>query len=705
LIGHPIPTIMKNTQLRRILLLTCAASVSPLHGQQAVVPGYSRLKALTDATIIGTHVALPRSEVNHLTVCQREFEAVQPAWYPAYNGWLEAGTGSLATGPYGVTPFYEWVNWSNQQNPPFPVHMHMLAGGPGGSAILPAPDNSSYYPFWFTRNTSNSTPAVLKERWKKMIRDLITGNSVTLNGVTRTNADKVFSWDVVNEVFQYGQSGRYWPADNSKLTELYGLEADRSGYPAGDIRKWNAQHPRYLAEAFITAREKTGKNLELRETGFEFTPGGKKHLAMLQLARHLQNTPVPSTSPFQRRLLNAIGYQCHLHQTQTAPQVDETLNWDKLKTGINQFKELGLVVNITELDEGRKDNFSAKRQYQSYYEAFRAFREAGVESIFMWGIQDFPFIEGQDLWRGGEQPLLFDGNFNAKNAYYAAQRALAQTGKFYIKMRGTAGGEKVNLYIDNILRETWFLSLEYTDYCYTGYHGQHTIKLEFANDANVPGRGDLNVQIDYLVANGNTFQAESYSHSGSAAVRSEFMYYNEFITIPNVTGPPEPLFNGNYRITPRVDITKAIEVTGTGNFANIQSWTYGAGGALNQEWELLWVADKNAYRIISKASTGRCLEVAGTGTANGTAVRLFDIRANANEQLWTLQPEKNGWFRVSPLSAPLTCLDLGAPAPPVIPATPDNLDLPTASTTPNGAGLQIYGFGGGDNQLWKFEAF
>lgn len=63
--GHPIisPLLPTQPKLCQLFLLACAASPYPAAGRQAVVPGFSRLKALTDATIVGTHVTLPTPAV------------------------------------------------------------------------------------------------------------------------------------------------------------------------------------------------------------------------------------------------------------------------------------------------------------------------------------------------------------------------------------------------------------------------------------------------------------------------------------------------------------------------------------------------------------------------------------------------------------------------------------------------------------------
>ena len=73
------------------------------------------------------------------------------------------------------------------------------------------------------------------------------------------------------------------------------------------------------------------------------------------------------------------------------------------------------------------------------------------------------------------------------------------------RQRGTAGSESISLRIDNTNVATWTLTTSLQDYsASTGLNGDITVA--FTNDAS--GR---DVQVDYIVVNGTTRQAEAQS--------------------------------------------------------------------------------------------------------------------------------------------------------------------------------------------------
>jgi hypothetical protein len=80
---------------------------------------------------------------------------------------------------------------------------------------------------------------------------------------------------------------------------------------------------------------------------------------------------------------------------------------------------------------------------------------------------------------------------------------------------------------------------------------------------------------------------------------------------------------------------------------------------------------------IKGAGSGRCLDVPGAATADGTAVQLWDCNGGGNQQ-WAATSA--GELRVYGNK----CLD--------------------AAGTGNGAGIQIYSCHGGNNQKWRLNA-
>ena len=75
---------------------------------------------------------------------------------------------------------------------------------------------------------------------------------------------------------------------------------------------------------------------------------------------------------------------------------------------------LGVDVNITELDVGG----SGSAQANTYGQVVRAcLAVSRCTSITTWGVTD------KYSWRSGSTPLLFDGNYNKKQAYTAVLQA------------------------------------------------------------------------------------------------------------------------------------------------------------------------------------------------------------------------------------------------------------------------------------------
>ncbi|MGW3510593.1 ricin-type beta-trefoil lectin domain protein [Streptomyces sp. NPDC000994] len=75
---------------------------------------------------------------------------------------------------------------------------------------------------------------------------------------------------------------------------------------------------------------------------------------------------------------------------------------------------------------------------------------------------------------------------------------------------------------------------------------------------------------------------------------------------------------------------------------------------------------------------GKCLDVAGGSTANGTAVQLYDCNSSAAQQ-WTVQPD-------GPVRALGKCLDVAS------------------ASTANGAKVQLYDCNGTGAQQWSYNA-
>ncbi len=86
----------------------------------------------------------------------------------------------------------------------------------------------------------------------------------------------------------------------------------------------------------------------------------------------------------------------------------------------------------------------------------------------------------------------------------------------------------------------------------------------------------------------------------------------------------------------------------------------------------------------SNLSSGKCMDVYGGGTSNGTAVDQYTCSHGSN-QLWEVSKYNNiagGQYELLPENATADCLDV------------------YGGGTGNGSTLDIYSCSGGSNQLW-----
>ncbi|MEV6183181.1 ricin-type beta-trefoil lectin domain protein [Streptomyces sp. NPDC052015] len=114
-------------------------------------------------------------------------------------------------------------------------------------------------------------------------------------------------------------------------------------------------------------------------------------------------------------------------------------------------------------------------------------------------------------------------------------------------------------------------------------------------------------------------------------------------------------------------VGKCLDVNGAGTADGTAVQIWGCSGGANQLWSL--------YTNGTRRSMGKCLDAAGWGTANGTKVQLWACHGGSN-QVW--QPYNGGYRN---------------------PASGRCLDVPGSSTA-DGTQLQLWDCHGGSNQKW-----
>ncbi|MEU1013917.1 non-reducing end alpha-L-arabinofuranosidase family hydrolase [Streptomyces sp. NPDC005890] len=213
--------------------------------------------------------------------------------------------------------------------------------------------------------------------WVGSISDATTLRSVLRNHITTEMAHfkgKVYAWDVVNEAFADGGSGARRASVFQKVL--------------GDG---------YIEDAFRTARSAdSAAKLCYNDYNIENWSDAKTQ-AVYRMVRDFKSRGVP---------IDCVGFQSHFGSS--GPPAS-------FRTTLANFAALGVDVQITELD-------IAQAPATAYANTVKACMNVGrCTGISVWGIRD------SDSWRGGENPLLFDGAGNKKAAYGAVLSALGGT--------------------------------------------------------------------------------------------------------------------------------------------------------------------------------------------------------------------------------------------------------------------------------------
>ena len=198
---------------------------------------------------------------------------------------------------------------------------------------------------------------------------------------------RIAVWDVVNEAVADGGSG---------LRETVFLQK------LGDS---------YLDLAFEVAHEADpGALLTYNDYGAEGL--GAKSDQVYALVRRLKERGVP---------IGGVGLQMHIAAQNRPPNADIAAN-------LRRLAELGLVVNISEMDVRIKDVAGEqstrltvqRREYQEIVALCVA--EPACQAVTFWGFTDrYSWI---DSFFGPDDPLLFDEVYAAKPAFFGVQDAL-----------------------------------------------------------------------------------------------------------------------------------------------------------------------------------------------------------------------------------------------------------------------------------------
>jgi endo-1,4-beta-xylanase len=193
-----------------------------------------------------------------------------------------------------------------------------------------------------------------------------------INDTMKHFGDKVKRWDVVNETFSDSAQGGFRNTG----------KGDQKGSPFNE--KIGGQE--FLDTAFKAARAANPKaQLVLNDYNVESI--NKKSDSMYNSVKSMKERGIP---------IDAVGFQAHVKPGD---------NLDSMAANIKRFKDLGVKVQITELDVagGTKEEKAA-----TVKKVWDAAKEAGAEGVTVWGVSD------KRSWIGNDPGLPFDKDMNLK---------------------------------------------------------------------------------------------------------------------------------------------------------------------------------------------------------------------------------------------------------------------------------------------------
>ncbi|WP_449601464.1 endo-1,4-beta-xylanase [Paenibacillus sp. Marseille-Q9583] len=206
--------------------------------------------------------------------------------------------------------------------------------------------------------------------------------------------DKVISWDVVNEAMNDNPSNPTdWKAALRSAPWKSAIGTD------------------YVEQAFLAAREVLDLhpewNIKLYYNDYN-DDNQNKAQAIYSMVKEI-NDKYALEHP-GKLLVDGIGMQAH-YNLNTNPE--------NVKLSLEKFISLGVEVGITELDIMAGSNSTITEQQANaqgylYAQLFKIYKDhaENISRVTFWGLSD------GTSWRTENSPLPFDGNLQAKPAYY-----------------------------------------------------------------------------------------------------------------------------------------------------------------------------------------------------------------------------------------------------------------------------------------------
>lgn len=243
-------------------------------------------------------------------------------------------------------------------------------------------------PDWFFRenySTNSSDPWASKEVMLKRLENYIR-NIMDLIAETYPKVE-FYAWDVVNEAVDPNTpTGMRNPGSNN-VTEGNSLWMQTVGYE-------------FIEKAFEYARKYAPEGCKLFYNDYNEYED-KKSDFIYDILFNLKN----------KGLIDGMGMQSHW--------VMEYPSLNMFETSIRKYDTLDLEIQLTEVDIRQPNNdphslLAQANRYKSFINKTVDLKKEGINitAVIFWGVTD------RTSWLGG-YPLLFDGDYKAKPAYFS----------------------------------------------------------------------------------------------------------------------------------------------------------------------------------------------------------------------------------------------------------------------------------------------
>lgn len=182
----------------------------------------------------------------------------------------------------------------------------------------------------------------------------------------------------------------------------------------------------------------------------------------------------------------------------------------------------------------------------------------------------------------------------------------------------------------------------------------------------------------YLCYNLTSNNIASYISNATNALYGYTTTYDNGTTTPSAT---DIVSGATYTLVSAVNNSSVLDVasSGTTNGTKVQLW--GSNNSNAQKW-VITSLNNGYYKLQPANAPTKALDDSGSSTANGTQQVIWSYGGTSNQQ-WKITSVGNGYFTLSPACAPNSCLDVNQ------------------SATADGTKIQLWTANGSNAQKWK----